>query len=291
MKKIAIVFNQKSGFSLTDKKAEIEQACKDCGVAYEFVQIDKKFEVSLDTLRERFAYEIVVAAGGDGTVNAVANYVLKHDLPMAVLPVGTLNHFAKESGAPLTIAEAMQKIAEGTMQTVDVSDVNGTYFVNNSSVGFYPAMVHRREKLQKYITKWPALLVAFVTELFVLRRHRAELSIDGKKVEHKVSFIFIGNNSYEIEAGSFQRVNNLQEGQLCVYVLKTAKFSKMLRIVWRVLRGKLNDETAFETYTARSVRIEWPKSAAYVAFDGEVRHTQTPLVYTIHPQSLQVIIS
>ncbi|MEO7242957.1 MAG: diacylglycerol kinase family protein, partial [Variovorax sp.] len=111
--------------------------------------------------------EIVVAGGGDGTVSSVAAALAGSDITLGVLPLGTLNHFAKDLGLPLELDAAVRCIVAGQSTRVDVGEVNGRVFINNSSLGLYPDIVRERERQQKRIGrgKWPALLWASVSAL------------------------------------------------------------------------------------------------------------------------------
>src|SRR5947199_3052283 len=89
----------------------------------------------------------VVAGGGDGTVSAVASALVGTDKALGVLPLGTLNHFAKDLCIPLEVVGAARNVCEGREVSVDVGEVNGRVFINNSGLGLYPHIVRRREKL------------------------------------------------------------------------------------------------------------------------------------------------
>ena len=92
----------------------------------------------------------VVAGGGDGTVNAVAGKLAGTDTALGVLPMGTLNHFAKDVGIPLNLHAAVRTLFTGQITKVDVGEVNDRVFVNNSGVGFYPHFVRQREEQEKH---------------------------------------------------------------------------------------------------------------------------------------------
>src|SRR5262249_39207144 len=109
----------------------------------------------------------IVAGGGDGTINTVASIVVGTGIPLGLLPLGTLNHFAKDLGIPLTIDEAVGVVLGGRTIEVDVGEVNGKIFLNNSSLGLYPRIVRLRERSEaRGIWKWP---VAAWATLRVLR--------------------------------------------------------------------------------------------------------------------------
>ena len=91
---------------------------------------------------------VVAAGGGDGTVNAVASVLVGTETTLGVLPLGTLNHFAKDIGIPLEMEEALAVLRDGKVQHVDVGTVSDRIFINNSGLGLYPDMVFNRERRQ-----------------------------------------------------------------------------------------------------------------------------------------------
>ena len=139
--------------------------------------------------------EAVVAGGGDGTINAVASVLAGSGVAFGVLPLGTLNHFAKDLGIPLALDEAVRNVAEGKPMQVDVGQVNERIFLNNSSLGLYPDIVRDREKQQRRLGrgKWPAAAWATIA---ALRRYpflSVRLTIDGAQHARSTPFVFIGS--------------------------------------------------------------------------------------------------
>src|SRR5439155_15163527 len=109
---------------------------------------------------------ILVAGGGDGTVNALAGAVVGRDVRFGVLPLGTLNHFAKDLGIPLDLAAAVDVVLDGRVQSVDVGEVNGRVFINNTSIGVYPRIVELRNRHRgSGMAKWAAALWATLAVL------------------------------------------------------------------------------------------------------------------------------
>ena len=110
---------------------------------------------------------VIVAGGGDGTINQVASRLLDSEVSLGVLPMGTLNHFAKDMGIPLELDQAIAVIATSRARLIDVGEVNGRLFLNNSSIGLYPDVVHEREHQQQRLGrgKWLAFGSACVSAL------------------------------------------------------------------------------------------------------------------------------
>ena len=147
---------------------------------------------------------LIIAGGGDGTVNALASVLAGTDTALGVLPLGALNHFARDLGIPVALDAAVEASVKGKRRSVDVGEVNGRVFVNNSSLGLYPEIVRRREKQQRRLgrSKWHAMLWA--THM-VLRGHpflELALELDGVAQRRRTPFVFVGNNVYQMEAST-----------------------------------------------------------------------------------------
>ncbi len=139
-------------------------------------------------------WTVIMAGGGDGTINTVASYLIGTDKILGVLPLGTLNHFAKDLRIPLDLEGAARTAISGRAAAVDVAEVNGRIFLNNSSLGLYPTIVREREKQQRLGSgKWPAFVWA---ALAVFRQYpflHVGLVAGGEKMRLKTPFVFIGN--------------------------------------------------------------------------------------------------
>lgn len=236
--------------------------------------------------------DVIVAGGGDGTINAVASVVAGSAIPLGVLPLGTLNHFAKDLGVPLTLDGAVQNIARGEVVPIDVAEVNGRIFLNNSGLGLYPDIVHDREKQQSRLGrgKWLAAIWATVA---ALRRYpflTLTLCIDGKNHVRSTPFVFIGNNEYSMSGLSIGERASLRDGLLSVYVGQRPGRLGLLRFGWRALFGRLAAERDFDAMLCDRFDIATRHGHLRVATDGEVTVMRTPLKYKIRPGDLRVIV-
>ena len=237
-------------------------------------------------------YQTIVAAGGDGTISAVAAAIAVTGKTLGVLPFGTLNHFSKDLSIPAELEESVRIIAENHTTEIDIGDVNGQIFINNSSIGLYPQIVRRREKQQHRLGrgKWTA---AFWAAIAVMRRYpflKIRLKIDGEEFLRKTPFIFIGNNEYEMDSLNIGGRKCLDAGNLSVYVLHRTGRMGLVRLALRSLFGKLRQAKDFETFCTDEITIETRRKKLLVAFDGEVKQMETPLHYRIRPNALRVIV-
>ena len=234
----------------------------------------------------------IVAGGGDGTINAVASELVGTNSALGVLPLGTLNHFAKDLNIPLDIEAAAHNIIEGQVASVDVGEVNGRIFLNNSSLGLYPSIVRRREKQQERLGrgKWPAFLWAALT---VLRRYPfldVRLSTDEREMVRRTPFVFIGNNEYEMENFNVGARACLDAGKLSLYVAQRTGRLGLLRFALRALFGGLRNEKDFDAMCCTQIWIKTRHRRLHVATDGEVTIMDTPLHYRVRPGALRVVV-
>jgi diacylglycerol kinase family enzyme len=292
-----VVLNAGSGAGAADAaRALVEPVFAAAGIASEFVMLDGEADLrsQLAAALETPAYA-VVAAGGDGTVNSVADAIRGHAVSFGVLPLGTLNHFARDLGIPLELADAAEVIAAGHTIPVDAGEVNGRVFLNNSSVGLYARIVALRERYQaRGPAKW---LVAAWATLNVLRRSRpllVRIHVDGHEVVRRTPLIFIGNNEYRMEGLQAGSRGSIARGLLALYVVKTDGQWKLLRLAWRVLCGTAQQSGELAMITVREARIELPagthRRTISVAIDGELTAIDVPLEYRSMPAQFNVFV-
>lgn len=235
--------------------------------------------------------DIIVAGGGDGTISSVASTVIGSDKSLGVLPFGTMNHFAKDLHIPLDLEGAVDTIVAGHKTQVDVGEVNGRIFLNNSSLGLYPSIVRERQKQQRLgWGKWPAYVWA---ALAVLRRYpflTIRLNVDGNALRSRTPFVFIGNNEYEMETLNIGSRACLDAGQLSLYMsLRTGRLG-LIRLALRALFGGLRQEKDFLALSTQEIWIETKHKHVRVAFDGEVTAMEPPLHYRVRPRELRVLV-
>ena len=236
--------------------------------------------------------EIVVAGGGDGTVSAVASGLVDSGVTLGVLPMGTLNHFAKDLGIPLDQDEAIAVIAAGRRLDVDAGEVNGRVFINNSSLGIYPDIVREREKRQHRLGhgKWRALLAASIG---AARRYpvvTVHVDVEGKTLVRRTPFVFIGNNEYTMEGFEIGARAALNRGTLSLYLTRRMGRFGLLQLAVMALFKRLRQARDFDMVTARDFMVRTGHKRLRVATDGEVNLMETPLQYRLRPASLRVIV-
>jgi diacylglycerol kinase family enzyme len=202
---------------------------------------------------------MVVAGGGDGTINAVAGALVGRDTALGVLPIGTLNHFARDVGIPLNLESAVRNLFTGQVKKVDVGEVNGRVFVNNSGIGLYPRIVRVREEAQE--------------------THAAA---------RRTPFVFVGNNKYEIAGLEIGTRSSLNSGRLWACVAPRTGRRNLVRMALRALLGRVTDHE-LDAFEAEEFSVETATRSVNVSTDGEVTVMDAPLHYRIRPGALHVV--
>lgn len=236
--------------------------------------------------------EIIVAGGGDGTISAVAGALAETNKVLGVLPLGTLNHFAKDLSIPLDLAQAIAVITGGKIKEVDLAEVNGRIFINNSSLGIYPNIVANREAQQKRFArgKWTAF---FWATLRAFRRFpflELKIKLKGEQLVRKTAFLFVGNNEYEIAGFNLGGRRCLNAGNLGLYLTHRTGRLGLFRLALNALLGRLRQEKDFDVFCVDEATIESRRPRLLVATDGEVNTFETPLHYRTRPRALRVLV-
>jgi diacylglycerol kinase family enzyme len=237
-------------------------------------------------------YDAVVAGGGDGTISSVAEMLARGSVPLGVLPLGTRNHFARDLGIPLDLEGAVGVIARGHVSRIDVAEVNGRIFINNSSIGAYPRVVLEREQDRKRYGL-PKSLATIIATLKIFRRQpllRVRLELDGNVFFRTTPFLFVGNNLYAVNLFEVKFRSCLTDGKLCVYSTNCDRFLCLLELFWLTLRNRLDQAHNFEVRTGSELLVYPGRKRIRVAKDGEVLKLQTPLRYRMRREALPVLM-
>lgn len=235
--------------------------------------------------------ETLTVAGGDGTISAVAGVLAGSELPLGILPLGTLNHFAKDLGLPLDLDAATNVIVTGNVRKVDVGELNGRVFVNNSSIGLYPFMVARRNahQRQRGVGKMIATLPAMIETLRQASWHRLDVGAAGERQRMRTPCIFVGNNPYEVGFATFGRRTHLDCGKLDVHVVRQQSRTGVLLLPFKIALGIVDPQRDVQTFRCPELEILSRRHRALrVSLDGELVRMETPLRYQIRPRALSV---
>lgn len=236
--------------------------------------------------------DVLAIAGGDGTIATAAAALAGTSKPLGVLPLGTLNHFARDAGIPADLDAAVAAIAGGARRRVDVAEINGKVFVNNSSVGLYPDMVRRRERQQERLGRGKRLAMfwASLATLRSFRRHKLWISAPGLEAPIETPLLFVGNNRYQVELFALGTRQAIDEGVLSLYAIRARG---RLHLLWAGIRGilgRLDQQRDFVTAIAGEAEITSDRARLGVATDGEQQRMKTPLRYRIRPGALTILV-
>lgn len=293
--KIRAIVNKGGGTlkGLEDEEAQIVAAFAAAGVDAD-VRMTESADI-FEAMKEAASapgLDAVVAGGGDGTLSCAAGHLAGTGRAFGILPLGTLNHLARDAGIPAEIGEAAKVIAAGHVREIDVAEVNGRVFVNNSSVGLYPDMVMLREQEQekKGRSKRMAMLSASLRSLRHFRRHRLWISAPGLEAPIRTPLLFVGNNRYQVNLFGLGKRERLDDGELCLYAIRARS---RLHLFWAGIRGifgRLDQQRDFITAYVTEAEISADRPALILSADGETVRMETPLRYRIRPKALRLIV-
>lgn len=291
--RIIVVVNRGGG-SAADAEARIREAFEGSGVETDVRLVEPgELDRHCAEVAEAEGVDALVAAGGDGTISTAAGAVADSDMPLGVLPMGTLNHFARDSGIPLDLKAAAAAVAAGRTRRVDAAEVNGRLFVNNSAVGLYPMLVREREAQQRHLgrTKRSAMLVAAARALWRFSSRRLSLRFAGMKAPVETPLLFVGNNKYETGLLSLGRRASIDQGELCVYAPLARSRLGFAWLSLRAVFGRPDRQRDFLTLEGiEACEIDSRRPRLMVAMDGEARLMETPLRYRVRKGAIRLIV-
>jgi diacylglycerol kinase family enzyme len=236
--------------------------------------------------------DAIIAGGGDGTLNTIANVVAGSGKAYGVLPLGTFNHFAKDLGIPLELEAAIEALARGDVTDLPVAEVNGRIFLNFSALGFHPEFVRHREAQQKALgrKKWQAMIVAFLRVFTRFPIIRVRLITPGRTLTRITPSVIVGNNVHQMKVFGVESASVPERGLLNVYVARRSRRLSMIWLFIRALFNSLDQAKNFEALALREVTIDTAYRHARVSIDGEVTDMRPPLRYKVRETGLRVIV-
>ena len=293
-----IVLNGASGQQDADgARAIIAALCTQSGRRVEFLRIprpDQIARVAADAVaRARADGGIVVAVGGDGTLNAVAQAVLGSGCAYAVLPQGTFNYFGRAHGIPQDLEAAVQGLLRASVAPVQVGRVNGHAFLVNASLGLYPRLLEDREEAKREFgrSRGVALLSALRTLAAGARRLSLDIASGDDRRSLRTSTLFVGNNPLQLERIGLHEGKSLRQGELAGLVIRPASRWALLGLALRGALGRLGEAANIESFLFRRLVVS-PRGRRRikVAIDGEILWMRTPLVFDVAPEPLPLML-
>ena len=295
-----IVFNIGSGHGdAAEARAAIESACTEAGRELHLLVVDEPqriTELAHEAVRRaQQAGGIVVAAGGDGSINAVAQATLGSGCHFGVLPQGTFNYFSRTHGIPAEIGPAMQVLLHETAQPVQVGLVNERVFLVNASLGLYPKLLEDREAWKKKLgrSRLVATGAGLATLLRGYRNLRLRIGLHGETHELRTPTLFVGNNALQMEQFGFPEAQAIDAGALAGITLRPVGRLAMLGLLLRGALGRLGEADQVLNFSFRQLTVlssqGFGKRRVKVATDGEVTRMNLPLVFRVSPEPLWLI--
>jgi YegS/Rv2252/BmrU family lipid kinase len=275
----------------TNEAEEIRSALTAAGVTARVELLDgggiaERAKSAVDT-----GADLLIVGGGDGSVSAAAGVLAGTKTRLGVLPLGTLNHFARDLGIPVDLAEAAMLIGKGKARPIDVAEVNGRIFVNNSAIGLYPLMVIDRELQQKRLgrSKRLAMLVASARTLARFNHYRLTLTVNNERARVDTPLLFVGNNDYRIDLRAPGRRESLEDGRLSVFVMRKKTRRGLIAATIRALLGRTRDDDMVRLEDVQRLQVASRRSHLMISIDGEVETVAGPLDYRVRKGALEVV--
>lgn len=300
---LVVVFNLGSGHGPADEvRRVLEAGCAAAGRPLQLLEVPDPSE--LVTIARRAVAQarecggVVVAAGGDGTINTVAQTTLGSGCAFGVLPQGTFNYFARANGIPEDTAEALQVLLAGHRQPAQVGRVNDKVFLVNASLGLYPKLLEDRESWKQQFGR--SRLVAFGAGLAtLLRGHRSlRLRIESHGVERELRTptVFVGNNALQLQQLGFAEAEAVNEGRLAAIALRPVGRLTMLGLLLRGALGRLGEADQVLHVATRRLTVHAGRRLGMrgaqrmkVATDGEVQWMQLPITFEVAKEPLDLL--
>ena len=288
-----VLLNRGGGAVAADPKIadKVAAALAKAGVDAEIETVDGgDYMVRCKAISER-GDELLIVGGGDGTISAAASALIGTQTKLAMLPLGTLNHFARDLGSPSDLDEAAQLIAKGSERRVDVAEMNEHIFINNSAIGLYPLMVVDRDAQRRRLgrSKRLAMLVASLRTLARFNHQRLSLTANDEQARVDTPLLFVGNNDYRVDLGAAGQRDNITDGQLCVMVMRKKTRTGLIGASIRALFNRSRPDDMVYLDGVERLRVDSKRSQVTVSLDGEVVSAAPPLNYRIRKKALRVI--
>lgn len=235
--------------------------------------------------------ELVIVGGGDGSISAAVSALVGTETLLGILPLGTLNHFARDLKIPNDLNEAAKLIASRKNKRVDVAQMNGRTFINNSAIGLYPLMVVDRDLQRKRLgrSKRLAMIVASARTLARFGHQRLTLTVNDEKARVDTPLLFVGNNDYRIDIGAPGQRESVEDGELCVLVMRQKTRRGLIAASIRALLHRERSDDMVRLDAVERLRVSSERSSLAVSLDGEIVRSAPPLDYKICKLALRVI--
>lgn len=292
MQPILVIYNEGSGSSGAPKlRGELEEAFADSDVTFFAMGgVPSALEKAVKDIGARGG--IAVAAGGDGTVNAVAACCYAAKVPLGVIPLGTFNYFARDLGIPTAFDKAVEVVKNGHLREASAAFAGEKMFLNNASFGLYATIIRNRENSNTRFGRYRlvALVSAVATLLGQHKYFSVQLKKDAEVVAHRTSMLFVGHNTMQLHNLGMEVAECADRHALAVVVLKPLRRLQMGRLLLFGMLKSLKREEKLVQYCATDFELTTPRAVVHGVIDGEILTLPGPLHFRIDPAALQVMV-
>ena len=293
MARVTILLNRSAGAVRRDSKIAVKIA-----EAFRAASMDANIEfisgatcaARCRSLSER-GEQLIVVGGGDGTISAAASILVGTGTTLGILPLGTLNHFARDLGVPTELKEAAELIGRRSKRLVDIAQMNDRMFINNSAIGLYPLMVVDRDLQRRRLgrSKRLAMIVASIRTLARFGHQRLMLTVNDEEARVDTPLLFVGNNAYRLDIGKPGQREAIDQGQLSVFVMRKKTRRGFIAAGIRALFNRARHNDMVQLEQVERLKVECHRLVLAVSLDGEVVRAKPPLEYKIRKKALRVI--
>jgi diacylglycerol kinase family enzyme len=233
--------------------------------------------------------DAIVVGGGDGTISAAAAAAAEGRLPLGIIPLGTMNLFARALGIPLEMRAAAQALACGSVSAVDIGEVNGRFFIHHVTLGLHPRMIRIRERLHygSRIGKIFASAHAFWIVVRQPPRLNVALKVNSKLLHRRTAAVLVSNNP--LGEGHLPYADDLRQGKLGLYAATSRRWGDLLQLTAQVTLGQIAENPLLETWQAERIEISLHRPIVSAAIDGEIVSLRSPLRLTVRERGLLVL--
>ncbi len=293
-KRAIVILNRGSGRQNGDQaESTIRAAFARHGITAEFIHIDKRNDpASAARQALSMAEGIIAVAGGDGTISGVSSAMKDQDRPLGIIPQGTFNYFARSMGIPEDLQEAVDVIAGGESRAVHVATINGETFLNNASIGAYPAILKTREGIYR---RWGrSRIAAYWSVIKALIDFRTSLKltivVDGKETDLRTPLVFAVNNAFQLDQMGLDGQECIARGDMVLLVAPDTYRFGLLRHAVALATGMAKHHTDYEMLCGSEIEIRMKQRKRYVARDGEIAVMKGPFRLTRATSPIHIFV-
>lgn len=231
-----------------------------------------------------------VVAGGDGSLHHVAQGLVNTEGVLGVVPIGSVNHLARDLGVPIGDWRAAFEVAlRGELRQIDVGRVNGRYFLNSVMLGIYPTVSAFRERFRSMHSRWRAYFKAFRLALHHFPHVTLVVEMNGRVETFRTQMFVVAVNAYDLSTtGVVSPKTSFNDGRVSIYTLSFMRRSEFIRAAAQYFRGKIGDVSGFRSIRTTQLSVDTGRRRLRISVDGELMDLGTPLQIVAVPSSLLV---